>query len=396
MSRVILHCDMNNFYASVEAMLHPELKGKPLAVCGDSAERHGIVLAKNYLASTCGVKTAETIWSAKQKCPTLITVSPHFDEYMRVSMLAREIYARYTSLIEPFGLDECWLDITSTANDIEQGEVIANKIRENIKNELGVTVSVGVSFNKIFSKLGSDLKKPDAVTVIPKENFLSVIGHLPASDMIGIGRTTAMRLSTYGVETISELAAFSEKMLIKLFGKIGEELWNSANGIGFDTVVPRNLEMLDKSLGNGVTTPADLETPDEVWRLMLELSQELGHRLTKSGKRAATVTIQIKDNALKVKQWQAPLDAPTQSPYLIAKKAFELFKNSYKWERPIRAVTVRCTNLSLDSEPAQIGIFEDKKEETKNDVLGKTVENLRGRFGNDVIGNAIIKQKDKK
>lgn len=395
MSKIILHCDMNNFYASVESMLHPELKGKPVAVCGDSAERHGIVLAKSYLASARGVKTAETIWSAKQKCPELIIVSPHFDEYMRVSMLAREIYGRFTSLIEPFGLDECWLDITGAAKDIEQGEVIANKIRELIKTELGVTVSVGVSFNKVFSKLGSDLKKPDAVTVIPKENFLSLIGGLPASTMIGVGGTTAEKLSTYCVETIGELAAFSKNMLIKLFGKMGEELWKSANGLGDDNVVPRKLELLDKSVGNGVTTPSDLETPDEVWRLMLELSQELGHRLSLSGKKAATVTIQIKNNELKVKQWQAPLDFPTQSPYLIATKAFELFKSSYKWDRPIRAVTVRCTNLSLEKEPLQIGIFDDKKKNSKNDLIDKTVRELRGRFGNGVIKNAVVVKKEK-
>lgn len=387
---------MNNFYASVEAMLHPELKGKPIAVCGDSAERHGIVLAKSYLAASCGVKTAETIWSAKQKCPDLVTVSPHFDEYMRVSMLARKIYGRFTSLIEPFGLDECWLDISGAAITFEEGEKIAHKIKETVKEELGVTVSVGVSFNKIFSKLGSDIKKPDAVTVIPKENYLSLIGHLPASALIGVGGTTAHKLSTYGVETIRDLAVFSKNMLIKIFGKLGEELWNNANGLGDSKVVPRSLEMLDKSVGNGVTTPVDLETPDEVWRLMLELSQELGHKLTASGKTATSVAVQIKDNDLQVKQWQAPLGAPTQSAYTIAKRGFELFSENYKWQKPIRAVTVRAINLAAAGNPKQLGIFDQKEEVGKSGAVDKTVEELRHRFGDSIIQNAAIMKKGKK
>ncbi len=392
MSRVILHCDMNNFFASVEGALHPEFEGKPLAVCGDSAERHGIVLAKNYIASGYGIKTTETVWSAKQKCPDLLTVPPHYEEYMRVSMQARELYKDYTDIIEPMGLDECWLDISKQAQTLEKGEEIAQKIRARIKNELNVTVSIGVSFNKVFAKLGSDIRKPDAVTIIPREGYLDIIGKLPASSLIGVGGNTADRLSTYCVESINDLARFSRNMLTKLLGKMGEELWMAANGLDNTPVVPRIAEELDKSIGNGMTAAIDIETPDGVWQLMLELCQELGHRLTVSGKKASTVSIQIKDNQLNVKQWQCPTE-PTQSAFNIAKAAFELFTASYKWDKPIRAVTVRVSGFTKADEPSQVGIFDGKKATTKNDKIDKTLESLRGKFGGNIIASGTARKK---
>ena len=390
MSRVILHCDMNNFYASVECMLHPELKDKPLAVCGDTEERHGIVLAKNYIAKSFGIKTGDVVWAAKQKCKDLVTVKPHFSEYMKMSGLAREIYGRYTSLVEPFGLDECWLDVTGSARTLEEGVKLANGIRETVKTELGVTVSVGVSFNKVFAKLGSDLKKPDAITLIPKDDFLSVIGKLPASDMLGVGGTMKEKLSTYCVETIADLAAFSKPLLSRLFGKCGEMLWQYANGLDTSPVVARDIEVLDKSVGNGVTAPYDLETSDEVWKLMLELSQEIGHRLSVFGKQAGSVAIQIKDNSLNVKQWQAPLPSETQSAYAIAKAAFGLFIKNYRWEKPVRAVTVRAINLMGETEPTQMNLFSDGDAGQNESLIDSTVEDIRARFGDGSIRNAVV------
>ncbi len=195
MSRTILHVDMNNFYASVECQLNPELKKHPIAVCGDVEERHGIVLAKNYKAKAFGVSTGEAIWQAKNKCKNLVIVPPHYDEYMRASLAAREIYNRYTDMVEPFGMDECWIDVTASTWAMGSGETIAEEIRKAITFELGLTVSIGVSFNKIFAKLGSDMKKPDAITVIPEESFREKIWHLPASDMLGVGRATEKKLS---------------------------------------------------------------------------------------------------------------------------------------------------------------------------------------------------------
>lgn len=384
---------MNNFYASVELMLHPELRGKPLAVCGDEEERHGIVLAKNYLAAESGIKTGETVWSAKKKCSELVTVKPHFEEYMRFSELARDIYRRYTDKVEPFGLDECWLDVSNSAKNTEDGVVIAERIRNRIKAELGVTISVGVSFNKVFAKLGSDIKKPDAVTVIPKNGFISIIGELPASSLLGVGGKTEKILKTYCIDTISELADFSKNMLIKLLGKSGEMLWNYANGLDFSPVVARNIDALDKSVGNGVTARYDLETADDVWCLMLELSQELGHRLSVFEKKATSVAIQIKDNEMNVKQWQCALDTGTQSAYCIAKKAFELFSINYKWVRPVRAVSVRAINLISVNAPVQIDMFSGYNEMCERKDISKVIENIRSRFGSDSIKNAVVPQK---
>ena len=204
--RTILHCDMNNFYASVECFLNPDLKPYPVAVCGSVEERHGIVLAKNYKAKACGVRTGEAVWQAQQKCRDLVIVPPHYEEYMSFSKAARKIYEDYTDQVEAFGMDECWLDVSGSASIYGDGEKIANAIRERIKFELGLTVSIGVSFNKIFAKLGSDLKKPDAVTCIPKERFKEIVWPLPASEMLGIGHATEKKLAAAGLRTIGDIA----------------------------------------------------------------------------------------------------------------------------------------------------------------------------------------------
>lgn len=223
MQRVILHCDMNNFYASVECMLNPELKNKPVAVCGSVEERHGIVLAKNYAAKAFGVSTGEAIWQAKQKCQDLVIVEPHYEQYIKFSKLAREIYGRYTDQIEPYGMDECWLDVTGSGC-MGTGFEIADEIRRTVKFELGLTISAGVSFNKIFAKLGSDMKKPDAITCIEADSFREKIWCLPAADLLGVGRATEKVLSGYGIHTIGELAATSDDFLKCRLGKNGQKI----------------------------------------------------------------------------------------------------------------------------------------------------------------------------
>lgn len=229
MQRVILHCDMNNFYASVECMLNPELKNKPVAVCGSVEERHGIVLAKNYAAKAFGVSTGEAIWQAKQKCQDLVIVEPHYEQYIKFSKLAREIYGRYTDQIEPYGMDECWLDVTGSGC-MGTGFEIADEIRRTVKFELGLTISAGVSFNKIFAKLGSDMKKPDAITCIEADSFREKIWCLPAADLLGVGRATEKVLSGYGIHTIGELAATSDDFLKCRLGKNGLAIKKYAMG----------------------------------------------------------------------------------------------------------------------------------------------------------------------
>lgn len=388
--RAILHIDMNNFYASVECMLNPELKPYPIAVCGDQEERHGIVLAKNYKAKAFGVSTGEAIWQAKQKCPNLIVVPPHYEQYMKFSKLAREIYGRYTDLIEPFGMDEVWADVTGCYPFIGKPEAIAEEIRKTVTFELGLTVSIGVSFNKIFAKLGSDMKKPDAITIIPKESFREKIWHLPASDMLGVGRATEKKLSSVGIHTIGQIAQFPVDFFQRRLGKCGVDLWRFANGLDDSKVTVRETEAPDKSVGHGMTALQDLENPAEVWTFILELCQDIGHRLYVFNKKATGIAIAIRDNELFTKQWQCGIPVATQSPSCLAKEAFSLFMCSYNWRKPIRSLTVRAINLvSLDT-PSQLDVFVDAEKLARIEALDQTIEELRYRFGKDIIRNACL------
>ena len=389
MERVILHCDMNNFYASVECMLDPSLKGRPVAVCGSADDRHGIVLAKNYEAKAFDIKTGEAIWQAKEKCHSLITIQPHYEQYLKFSNLSKEIYSRYTDLIEPYGMDESWLDVTASSR-FGSGRQIADIIRNTIKFELGLTISVGVSYNKIFAKLGSDMKKPDAVTEIPYSAFRSIVWPLPASELLGVGRSTARKLAGYGVLTIGDLAQMPDEVLSYKLGKNGLVLKRFANGLDTSPVLPLGYGLPIKSIGHGTTAVYDLTDPFQVWQVMLELSQDIGTRLKKHGKRASGIAIGIRDNDLKTREWQTPLDLPTQSAAEIAKSAFELFLLRYPWEKPIRSVTVRAINLLPDNEPLQYGLFTDTLDIEKREKLDNTIENIRMRFGKNSVRNAVL------
>lgn len=390
MNRTILHCDMNNFYASVECMLHPEWRGRPVAVCGETEERHGIVLAKNYEAKAFGVTTGEAVWQAKQKCPGLILAKPHYEEYLRVSDAARAMYGEYTDMVEPLGLDECWLDITASRRLFGDGETVAHALRERIKGELGVTVSVGVSFNKVFAKLGSDMKKPDAVTVIPPDRFREIIWHLPASDLLGVGRATARRLHPLGIHTIGDLAVYPPECLRAKLGKCGEDIWRFANGLDNSRVVSRGIADLDKTAGHGITTLRDLVTDGEVWPVMLELAQDVGHRLHLYDRKATGVAIAIRDRELRCKQWQCRLPYPTRSALILAREAFALFGRSYSWGSPLRSVTVRAIDLVEADTPYQLDMFTDAAAIRRREVLDRTVEELRARFGPHAIRNAVL------
>ena len=390
MCRTILHCDMNNFYASVECFKNPKLKPYPVAVCGEVEERHGIVLAKNYKAKAYGVATGEAIWQAKQKCPDLVIVPPHYDEYMSFSKAAREIYKHYTDQVEPFGMDECWLDCTGSTGIMGSGEKIANEIRERIKFELGLTISAGVSFNKIFAKLGSDMKKPDAVTVIPEDRFKEMIWHLPASEMLGVGRATEKKLSSCGIRTIGDIANWPVEFFTRRLGKCGTDLWRFANGLDNSQVMTRDTEVPEKTVGHGITTLQDLENPAEVWKVMLALSQDIGHRLYLFNRKATGIAIDIRDNQLFFKQWQRSIPLPTQSPSWIAREAFSLFCDRYDWRYPIRSVTVRAIGLtSLDS-PSQLSVFVDADKIARTEKLDQCIEDIRRRYGKNSICNACL------
>ena len=392
MLRSILHCDMNNFYASVECMLDPSLKQYPIAVCGSVEERHGIVLAENYKAKDFDVKTGDAVWQVKQKCKDLVIVPPHYEEYIKYSKLARSVYERYTDQVEPYGMDECWLDITGTEGIFGSPEQVANEIRETIKFELGLTISVGVSFDKIFAKLGSDMKKPDAVTVIPKDSFKEKIWGLPAADLLGVGRATQRVLDSYCIHTIGDLAKADPEFLRRRLGKNGVALWNFANGNDLSLVTKTDFVSPVKSVGHGITTVADLEKPEQVWPVFLELTQDIGHKLRVHGLCAEGVAIHIRDNTLDTRQWQTKIALPTQSPMIIAKTAFLLFEKRYGWNNPIPTVTVQAINLVPQDTPRQISIFMDAEKQDKLERVEKCVEEIRRRFGKDSIRNGVLCQ----
>lgn len=388
--RAVLHSDINNCYASIECLYDATLRGKPIAVGGSEETRHGIVLAKSEQAKACGVKTGDTIWQAKAKCRDLVIVPPHFERYQKYSALVRDIYRRYTDAIEPFGLDEAWLDVTGSQSLFGDSASIANEIRQTIRRESGLTVSVGVSFNKVFAKLGSDLKKPNAVTVIGKSNFRERIWNLPAGAMLGCGKSTVKRLSGYGVHTIGQLAACDVTFLKSLFGKMGEELWRYANGLDDSRVRPDGFKPVSKSVGHGTTCIYDLKEPQEVWLVMLSLAQEIGRRLHDENLAATAVQVGVKNSALFVRQFQHPVPLPTQSPLEIAQAAFKLFSEMYRWELPVRAVTVRAINLVCADAPLQTDLFSDFSRHERQERIDKTVLDIRARYGKDGIFNGSL------
>lgn len=297
MDRAILHSDMNNFYASVECLYRPELREKPVVVGGDPEQRHGIVLAKNGIAKKFGIKTGEAIWQARQKCSFLVALPPDFKKYLRFSRRAKEIYSDYTDQIEPFGIDEAWLDVTGSSG--KTGEEIAQEIRQRIKDELGVTVSIGVSWNKIFAKLGSDYKKPDAVTAITRNNYRDIVWPLPASDLLYVGRATESKLKGVGINTIGDIALSDAKFLKSRLGKWGEYLWSFANGLDSSPVVRAGDEAIIKSIGNSTTTPRDLVNEEDVKMVVYLLGESVASRMREHGFKARTVALYVRDNELR-------------------------------------------------------------------------------------------------
>ena len=387
--RVILHSDMNAFYASVEMMLNPALKGNPIAVCGSTEERHGIVLAKSELAKKAGVKTGMVNWEARQLCPGLIVVPPQYDQYLKYSKLAHQIYNRYTDLVEPFGMDECWLDV-SGSGIYGTGMEIAEAIRQTTKDELGLTVSIGVSFNKIFAKLGSDMKKPDAITEINRDDFRERIWPLDAAELLYVGRATETKLSRYGIHTIGDVAKSKPETLHHLLGINGIKLWRYANGTDASRVMHKDFVSPVKSIGHGITCTADLQTPEEVFRVMLELSQDVGHRLRVHELMACGVQIFIRANDLYGSQYQCKLPFRTQLPNEIASAGFHLFMERYRWDKPVRAVTIRGIDLVSQKEAEQLSLFVDHQKRDRRICLEDAIEDIRRRFGKHSISYACL------
>lgn len=383
--RSIIHVDMNNFYASVECLYRPEIRHLPVAVAGDPLNRHGIILAKNMIAKKMGVKTGEAIWEAKQKAPGLITVPPDFQKYLRFSRLARKILYDYTDQIEAFGLDENWADVTGSLGLFGTGYNIAEEIRQRVKDELGVTVSIGVSFNKIFAKLGSDLKKPDAITMIPADNFQNIVWPLPAGDLLYVGKATERKLRKLGIITIGGIANCPLDVLTQLLGKWGEVLWLFANGKDSSPVRKIDESAAVKSIGNGTTCPRDLTTKEDIKLVFMVLAESVAARLRDYGLKCTGVQIMVRDSKLYYMTRQSKLLKPTNLSDDILNKAMELFNNNYDWWRPVRALGLSGINLVTEHSGIELSLFEDPEKDVQKENLARVVDGLRKRFGHDAV-----------
>lgn len=366
-----------------------------MAVGGNEASRHGIILAKSEEAKKFGVKTGEPLWQARQKCPGLIIVEPHYDIYKEYSRKAHEIYARYTDRIEPMGLDEVWCDLTGSITLFGSAYNIIREIMESFKKELDITVSVGLSYNKIFAKLGSDLAGRDEYYEITEENYKEKVWCLPASALFGIGRKTAAKLESYGIATVGQLANCSQEWLCSVFGVCGKEMWVSANGLNRDRVAPDNYCAKSKSIGHGVTCKSDLENNEEVWKVFLSLSQNVAKRLRQEQLFATGVQISVRDNRFVTKQFQCAVDSSTQSAFEIASTAINLFKSNYTWNYKVRALTVRAINLTQEACFRQLDFYTDYEKIEKQKSIDDTVMNLRSKFGEDIIFNCCLMNEDK-
>lgn len=387
MDRTILHVDQNCFYASVEMLHHPELEGKPLAVGGDPQARHGIVLTANYAAKKYGVKTGMVLWQAGQVCPGLVVLPPRMDLYMRFSKLAKEIYSEYTDRQQSFGLDEAWLDCTESMEIKGSGMEIAQEISRRIKYELGLTVSIGVSWNKIFAKLGSDYKKPDAITQITRENYKRLVWSLPAKDLLYVGNATAEKLCKYGIHTIGDIARAEMGFLEKNLGKMGLILYSFANG--WDDS-PVTMENYLKSIGNSTTTPRDLINETDVKIIIIALSESVAARLRENGFKCRTVELLVRDNELHSFTWQKKLKNPGNITNDIWMTAMELFRMHYNLEKPVRSLGVRGTDLILDTMPEQLNLFLSVQQLEKQKKLDAAVDEIRRRFGYQSVQRAFV------
>lgn len=377
---------MNNFYASVELLSRPDLKDVPVAVCGDPEGRHGIILAKNQLAKAAGVVTAETVWQAKKKCPSLQFVRPHHDKYKEYSDRINKIYLEYTDMVEPFSIDESWLDVTASQKLFGSGRQIADTIRERIKSELGLTLSVGVSYNKIFAKMGSEYRKPDATTEITRRNYRALLFGKPVGELFFVGFATAEKLNTINIRTIGDLAAADPRALERLLGKQGPLLHSYANGLDDSPVCLYNQREKIKSVGNGITFARNLTGIEDITTALTSLSDTVASRLRKYQMKCFGVKVDIKDPAFKTISRQKQLPQPTNLAADLKKAALELLGSSWRLSDPIRLLTLTAINLTDETAEEQLSLFDAPAEtRQKGESIERTMDEIRRKFGDSSI-----------
>lgn len=389
MKRSILHVDCNNFFASVESVYNPEYRNVPFAVAGSKEERHGIILAKNELAKSYGVKTGEAVWEAVQKCPKLVTCPPNFDRYNKFSKLFKGICFEYTDRLESFGIDECWLDVTGNRLD---ALTIAEEIRRRVREEYGLTVSIGVSFNKIFAKLASDLKKPDAVTVIDENNYREKVWSLPVDNLLGVGRSTLKKLKSHCVDTIGELAETESFLLKSWLGKWGEYLWIYANGLDKSPVARFDCAVPPKSVSSGLTPYRNLENESDVKILIYALCENIAMQLRMHNLKCRTVSVSIRDTQLDWISRQCRCVSALSDSTRIAEQAVELYRKSRRGDNPIRSISVCAADLVPYCEDVQLDFEGTALADMKKESINRAVDSLRKRYGYGTVRRAVVMQ----
>lgn len=384
--RTILHCDCNSFYSTVEIASNPLLRGKPMAVCGDPAMRHGIILAKSAEAKACGIYTGEVLWEAKKKCPQLHLIVARHTTYLEYARALRSICRRYTPFVEPFGLDECWLDVSHHALS---GEEIAAQIRQAARTELGVTASVGVSFNKVFAKLASDLRKPDATVIITEKNFQTKAWRQPVDSLLYVGRATKRRLAGMGIHTVGDLANCDTDLLHRLFGKNGLTMQRFARGQDETPVLSPETADDIKSIGNSTTPPHDVRSIQEAKPVLYLLSESVATRMRRHGMACCTVSLSLRDTSLACFGRQIRLPAPTDMAEDIAAAALQLLYELYGWELPLRSLGVSASGLISTLQDTQTNLLMPVKKH-KNKNLEEALDEIRKRYGHNAVRRGIV------
>ena len=397
MERTILHCDLNGFFASVEGLSRPDLSDKPFAVCGDPQIRHGIILAKNEIAKGFGVKTAETIWQAKKKCPSLILLPSHHKLYEEYSVKVNNIYKEYTDLVEPFGIDESWLDVTNSRLLFGDGKQIADKLRKEVREKTGLTISVGVSFCKAIAKLGSDLKKPDATTVITRENLKKTVWPLPVNYLLYVGRSVYDKMRKNGIETIGDLANYDREIIKQQFGKGGELIYEYANGIDDSPVCKADSVRDVKSIGNGTTLPSDAFDEKSLRPAITMLSESVAARMQEKHLKARTVQITIKNSDFKSFTRRKTIDGYIENSEQIITESVLLLRENYKFQKPVRMITVTVENLVKSDEAVQLMIDDGNDDKIKKyNAIDDAVLNIRKKYGKTSVkkANTLLLEKN--
>ncbi len=385
--RIILHADLNHFYAAVECRDNPKLREVPMAVGGDEKKRHGIVLAKNELARSYGIKTGEALWHARRKCPEITIVPPHFDKYERASLDAREIYGRYTDRVEPFGADECWLDMSGCVDSYEKAKIVADNLRREMYEELGLTISVGVSFNKVFAKLASDYKKPDATTLIAPSHYREIVWDLPVNALLYVGRATEKKLFNFGVHTIGDLAKCDRALLKRSLGKSGEMLWLYANGL--DTSPVKAVRERAKSIGNSTTLPRDIIENKEVRVVLYALCEKVAARLRDKKLCCCAVQLSVRDRNFTDTEHQIPLLSPTDTSQEMFDAVWRLYTSNYRRKVPIRGLGVRAIRLENGGQE-QLSLFSEDIKRGKHKRIEQAKDKLKDKYGAGAIKRGVF------